>query len=396
MMKWIFLTTIGLWFLLSMPTLAMEQRWIDDLNQRFPGIGYEFQEAVQQKLAQHGGDLSAAELIEKLLSTPDYAPDTITNARTFGLHSELMLLYPALGKYQDALREAKLLRDFAMRYSAEDLKVVQTFRGVYAELLIINEEYEHALQEIEAVIALNPEEEGNYLGRGVIAVKLGQFEQAMQDLALLIQTPGAEQHAEELFVFLMQHRQKFQKAQVQPNTMIDVMLKELEPESAPHIRIPSKIETAGTPAPSPETPEQQTTAPLEEATQASPAEPSLKNESEPLASLTQLNVEQLAQRLGTPLSENESEQTIDHDYTYQNQTLTISFDKETRQILSFQMFFLPLVDEAAAFARMGVLRRDLPPTITTDILKVWNTYGPFSKVRLSLNEGQVIAMIVEP
>ncbi|GAK58328.1 flp pilus assembly protein TadD [Candidatus Vecturithrix granuli] len=396
MMKRTFLTTLWIWLLLSMPVLAMEQRWIDDLNQRFPGIGYEFREAVQQKLAQHGGDLSAEELIEKLLASPEYAPDAITNARTFGLHSELMLLYPALGKYQDALREAKLLRDFVMQYSAEDLKVLQTFRGVYAELLIINEEYEQALQEIEAVIALNPEEEGNYLGRGVIAVKLGQFEQAMQDLAILIQTPEAEQHAQELFVFLMQHRQKFQKARVQPNTMIDVMLKELEPESAPHIRIPSQLETANTSPSSPEQPDQQTTARAETTDQDSPAEPFLKNESEPLTSLTRLNAEQIAQRLGTPLAENESEQTIDRDYTYQDQTLTISFDKEKHQILSFQMFFLPLVDETTAFARMGVLRRDLPPTIATDMLKVWNTYGPFSKVRLSLNEGQVIAMIVEP
>ena len=395
-MKWMLATTPGIWLLLSMSVFAMEQRWIDDLNQRFPGIGYEFREAVQQKLAQHGGNLSAEELIEKLLSSPEYAPDAITNARTFGLHSELMLLYPALGKYQDALREAKLLRDFAMQYSAEDLKVLQTFRGVYAELLIINEEYERALQEIEAVIALNPEEEGNYLGRGVIAVKSGQFEQAIQDLAILIQMPGAEQHAQELFAFLMQHRQKFQKAQVQPNTMIDVMLKELEPESPPHIRIPAKLETAGIPAPSPEQPEQQATASSEAARQASSAGPSLKNKPEPLADLLRLNAEQAAQQLGKPLAENESDQTIDCDYTYQNQTLTISFDKEKHQILSFQMFFLPLVDETTAFARMGVLRRDLPPTITTDILKVWNAYGPFSKIRLSLNEGQVIAMIVEP
>lgn len=390
MMKRIFSMTLGIWFLLSMSILAMEQRWIDDLNQRFPGIGYEFREAIQQKLAQHGGDLSVEVLIEKLLASPDYAPDAITNARTFGLHSELMLLYPALGQYQDALREAKLLRDFVMQHSTDDMKVLQTFRGVYAELLIINEEYEQALQEIEAVIALNPEEKGNYLSRGVVAVKLGQFEQAMQNLAILIQTPGAEHHSEELFVFLMQYRQKFQKAQVQPNTMIDVMLKKLEPESAPHIRIPSELDTARPAAPLPEKPKEQTALP------ASPPAFPLKNDPEPLATLMKLTPDQAAQLLGSPLTENESDQTIERDYPYQDQTLTISFDKENQQILSFQMFFLPLVDEATAFTRMGVLRRDLPPTITTDVLKVWNTYGPFSKVRLSLNEGQVIAMIVEP
>ncbi len=60
-----FLMTLGIWVLLSMSILAMEQRWIDDLNQRFPGIGYEF--PGNHSATQHGaGDLSVEVLIEKL------------------------------------------------------------------------------------------------------------------------------------------------------------------------------------------------------------------------------------------------------------------------------------------------------------------------------------------
>ena len=394
MMKRILLTTLWIWLVFPFSTLAMEQRWIDDLNQRFPGIGYEFREAVKQKLAQHGGDLSVEGLIEKLLSSEDYQPDAITNARTFGLHSELMLLYPAVGKYEDALREAKLLRDFVVQNSTEDIKVLQTFRGVYAELLIVNERYEEALQEIETVIALNTEEAGNYLSRGVIAVKQGNIDQAMQDLQILIQTPAAEQHAQELFVFLMQHRERFQEARVQPNTVIDVMLKDLEPESAPRIRIPAEPqEPQEQPTPQPE---QQSDLPVETAEGSHSPEIPAANAPGMLAAFIPLTSEQIAARLGPPLSENEGELTIDRDYTYQGQTLTINFDKDRQSVVSFQMFFMPLVDEARAFELMGIQRLELAPTLDTDILRVWNTYGPFSKIRVSLNEGQVIAMIVEP
>ena len=399
--------------LLSLPGMAMEQKWIDELNQRFPGIGHEFQQAVEQKLAQHGGTLSVGELLEKLVSSPDYNPDQIANANAFGLHSELMLLYPAVGKYQEALHEAKLLRDFVLEYSSHDLKVVQTFRGVYVELLIVNEQYEEALQESDKIIALNPDEEGNYLGRGVLFVKLGQLDEAMDALKILIQKPEAARYAQQLFVFIMQNREKFQETQVQKNTMIDVMLRGLEPESQPKIRIPGNLdEHVSINKPEQKAPQQQTTevqipkekpeepktgTSVKQPPTAPPKEqPAVDTTIDPIAKLLPLNAEQITQVLGPPLSEDEGDSTLDRDYTYQEHTLTIGFDKANHNIVSLQMFFLPLVDEATAFTRIGLLQRDLPPLISSDVLKVWSPYGNFSKVRLSLNEGKVIAIIVEP
>ena len=226
----IFLKTLMLILLFAESGMAMEQAWVDDLNRRFPGIGEEFRQAVQQKLTQHEETTTVEALIDRLIASPNYTPDKISNAQSFSLHSELMLLHPAVGNYQESLQEAKLLRDFVLKYSAEDERVVQTFRGVYGELLIINGEYEAALQEIEAAITMNPNEEGNYLSRGVAHVKLGQLTDALDDLRILVQKSGEEKHAQQLFGFILAHRQTFQEAQVQKNTMIDVMLRDLEPE----------------------------------------------------------------------------------------------------------------------------------------------------------------------
>ncbi|MBD3308601.1 tetratricopeptide repeat protein, partial [candidate division KSB3 bacterium] len=221
---------LSLLMLAARPGLGMEQKWVDDLNRRFPGIGYEFREAVKQKIAQHGGDFTPETLIERLLASPDYVEGQITNAKSFGLHSELMLLYPAVGKYQEALQEAELLRDFVLTYSESEPNIVQTFRGVYVELLIINEAYEAALEEIEALLTINPDEPGNYLSRGIILLQLGHLDRALEDLRTLLVMPETPQYAQQLFAFMLHHRDQFQEARVQPNTMIDVMLKDLEPE----------------------------------------------------------------------------------------------------------------------------------------------------------------------
>ena len=100
--------------------------------------------------------------------------------------------------------------------------------------------------------------------------------------------------------------------------------------------------------------------------------------------------------LGAPLIESEGEQTSDRDYSYQGQTITISFDKASQKIVSLQMFFLPPVNAATALELSGLGQLDIPPTIDSDMLKVWSPYGNFSKVRFSLSEGQVIAVIIEP
>jgi hypothetical protein len=60
------------------------------------------------------------------------------------------------------------------------------------------------------------------------------------------------------------------------------------------------------------------------------------------------------------------------------------------------MFFLPPVDEADAFAHIGLIRHNISPTVASDVLKVWSPYDKFSKVRLSINETKVVAIIVEP
>jgi acetoacetate decarboxylase len=104
----------------------------------------------------------------------------------------------------------------------------------------------------------------------------------------------------------------------------------------------------------------------------------------------------IAEVLGPPDLEQESDQTIERDYAYHGQTLTLRFDKNTGDIVSAQMFFLPPVDEAAAFELIGLPRRNAAPTIDTDLLRVWTPYGNLAKVRLSLNNGQVMAIIIEP
>ncbi len=365
--------SILLFVMFSLPGLAMDQKWITDLNRRFPGIGHEFREAVQQKIAQYGGSLSVEALLEKLLSSPDYRADEIINAKTFGLHSELLLLYPAVGNYQEALREAKLLRDFVLKYSPDDLKVVQTFRGVYTELLIVNEQYEQAQDEVERLLAINPDDQGNSLSRGVISVRLGQLGQALEELKKLIKKPGAEVYAQQLFVFIMANRDIFQEAQVQENTMLDVMLKTLDPpEPPPKIRIPANLDGDEKPV------------------------EIVQKVDDPIAKLIALDEKGITQALGSPILESEGDVTFDRDYHYHNHTLTIRFDKSSGNVVSLQMFFLPPVDEAAALSRIGVIQRDTPPSISTNMLKVWSPYGRFSKVRLSVNEGEVIAIIVEP
>ena len=386
----------------ALPGLAMEQEWIDDLNRRFPGIGNEFEMAVRQKLSQHGDSIGEKDLIEKLLASSDYSPDSISNAKSFSLHSELMLLYPAVGEYEKALHEAKLLRDFILQHSPDDERVVQTFRGVYAELLIINGRYEEALEEIERTIALNADEVGNYLSQGVAYVKLQRLEDALESLKTLIQKPDAVKYAQELFVFIMKNRSAFQETQVQKNTMIDVMLRELGPETDATIRVPpDSAETQENPqgAKLQDSSSSSVESSASSAPEAQPAAPTQKRRQEKvaLAVLSSLDAEQITQLLGPPLLETEEGVTLDRDYHYQGETLSISFDKESREVVSFQMFFLPPVNEAQALSQIGLPEdADAVPTINSDMLKVWGPYGQFSKLRLSLSEGQVIAIIVEP
>ncbi len=384
-------------FLVSPAMAAIDQKWIDDLNRRFPGIGEEFEQAVQQKLEQYGKSVKVEEVVKTLLGSSDYVSDEITTARGFTIHSELMLFFPAIGKYQESLQEAKLLRDFTLKHSPDDPRVVQTFRGVYAELLIINEQYEQALREVEETIAINPDEEGNYLSRGVVNVKLGQLEKALDDLQALIRKPEATKYAEQLFVFIMQHRDLFEESDVQKHTMIDKMVRDLEPQSSGRIRIPAGLEKGedATETPTPTaTPEPvATAAPAQDTPPASQEETA---GTDPLLALTGLNADKLSQFLGQPLSETKEEDTLDREYNYQGNTLTISFDKKKKKIMSFQMFFVPPVDESMALSNIGIVPRKIEPTITSDLLKVWTPYDKFSKVRLSLNEGKVIAIIVEP
>ncbi len=405
-----------LFFLLfSLPGPAMEQEWIDDLNRRFPGIGNEFEMAVRQKLSRHGESIGEKDLVEKLLASPDYVPDFLSNAQAFSLHSELMLLYPAFGEYEKALNEAKLLRDFILQYSPGDERVVQTFRGVYAELLIVNGRYEEALEEIERTITLNASEVGNYLSQGVAYVKLNRLEDALESLKTLIQKPGAVKYAQQLFVFIMENRSAFQEAQVQKNTMIDVMLREFEPTSDARIRIPAKAQESPLPkeAEPKSSPESVQTADIQEAgpskapvkdstsSKTDAQETALKQERRQekvaLAVLGKLDAGQIAQLLGPPLMETDGGETLEQDYSYQGETLIINFDKESRKIVSFQMFFLPPIDESRALSQIGIQEEvDAVPTIDSEMLKVWGPYGQFSKLRFSLSEGNVIAVIVEP
>ena len=394
-----------IWMVWVAPVMAaIDQKWIDDLNQRFPGIGQEFDLAVQQKLAQYGKAVKVEEVIKTLLGSADYVADQITTARGFTIHSELMLFFPAVGKYQESLQEAKLLRDFTLKHSPDDPRVVQTFRGVYAELLIINEQYEQALREVEETIAINPDEEGNYLSRGVVNVKLGQLEKALEDLHMLIRKPESGKYAEQLFVFIMQHRDLFRDADVQRHTMIDKIVRDLEPKSSGRIRIPANLETSDgtapeTPAPTPTTMQAPTPEPVATTAPAQETPPDISEETvgtDPLLALTGLNADKLSQFLGQPLSETKEDDSIDREYNYQGNTLTISFDKKKKKILSFQMFFVPPVSEATALSSIGIIPRKLEPTIASGLMKVWAPYDKFSKVRLSLNEGNVIAIIVEP
>ena len=393
-----------LWMVWISPVMAaIDQKWVDDLNQRFPGIGQEFDQAVQQKLAQYGKSVKVEEVIKTLLGSSDYVPDQITTARGFTIHSELMLFFPAVGKYQESLQEAKLLRDFTLKHSPDDPRVVQTFRGVYAELLIINEQYEQALREVEETIAINPDEEGNYLSRGVVNVKLGQLDNALADLQVLIRKPESGKYAEQLFVFIMQHRDLFKDTSVQRHTMIDKIVRDLEPKSSGRIRIPANLESgentaAEAPASTPAALPTPTPAPVATAApaQETPAPPEETAGTDPLLALTGLNADKLSQFLGQPLSETKEDDSIDREYNYQGNTLTISFDKKKKKILSFQMFFVPPVTEATALSSIGIIPRKLEPTIASGLMKVWAPYDKFSKVRLSLSDGNVVAIIVEP
>lgn len=380
------LSVIVIIMLLALPGMAIEQKWVDDLNRRFPGVGDEFQQAVQQKLDQHGGTLGLEELVGKLIASPNYIPGKITNALSFSVHSELMLLYPVLGEYQKSLEEAKLLRDFVLKYSLEDEEVIQTFRGVYAELLIINGQYEEALREIESTIRMNPDEEGNYLSRGIVYVKLEQLDEALENLKILIQKPEAVKYTQQLFVFIMENRELFQELQVQRNTMIDVMVRELEPEVRPRIRILDDPDSENVQDQISGESSQQMSVALEES----------RMTEESLAEIMGLDPNSLAQLLGPPLTEYDGGQTLDREYDYQGRTLTIHVDKVSRKIVSAQIFFLPPVDEATALKQIGAEQLDITPTIHSDMMKVWSPYGEFSKLRLSLSEGQVIAVIVEP
>ena len=380
-------------FLLLFPSaMAMEQKWVDDLNKRFPNIGTEFQEAVQQKLTQHGGDLTIEELIQKLVSSPGYSAEKITDAKTFELHSELMLLYPAIGNYTQALAESKLLRDFVLKYPSDDPRVLLTFRGVYAELLIINAHYEEALRECEEMLAYDANEEGSYLSRGVVYVNLRQLDQAFDDLKILLQKPDPKNYAQQLFDFIMNHRQLFQTPQVQKNTLIDVMLRDIEPQHPSRIKIPANVKTEPQTIETPRAISQ----PREEMKPEFAPEENLQTAAQSLTQFMNLDDAKIAQLLGPPVSESKGEATIEREYNYNGNTLAIGFDQTQHKIISFQMFFLPPVDEVEAFARIGLIRRDLPPAVASNVLKVWKHYGKFSKVRLSINEHKVVAIIVEP
>lgn len=389
------------------PGMAMEQKWIDDLNRRFPNIGTELQEAVQQKVTKYGGELTVEELIDKLVSSPDYTGNTITDAKTFAIHSELVLLYPVVGKYGEALNESKLLRDFVLQYPPEDPKVLLTFRGVYTELLIINEQYGEALQECDETLAFDDDEEGIYLSRGVIYVKLGQLDKAFADLKTLIQKPDPKNYAQQLFAFIMDNRQAFREPQVQENTLIDVMLKDFEPQHSSKIKIPADLKAGTKPIDSPQmtalqTPSESPREKIEHSPATSQESITLPQEdlSNQVASsnpgIVYLEYEKIEHVLGTPISETEGETTIEMEYEYNGNILTIGIDKTSHNIISFQMFFLPPVDEADAFAHIGLIWRNIPPTVASNVLKVWSPYDKFSKVRLSINETKVVAIVVEP
>lgn len=375
------------------PLAAMEQRWVDDLNARFPKLGDEFQQAVAQKLAQYPPETAIEDALAKLTAHPDYAANQISNTKSFGLHSELLILYPAIGQYDQALHEAQLLRDFVIANPPENQEIMVTFRGVYAELLIVNERYDEALQECAASQTLAPEEEGIYLSRGAAYVHIGDLERVLENLAVLLRAPDDKAYARQLFDFLMLHRQRFQTPQIQANTMIDVMLRDLAPEqtrtsitiTAPTPEALSSSESGGSPA----TPPSITPTP----------EPQRLKESEaadPLALLLDASQESQVQILGPPVSETLSDATLSQDFQYNGHTLTLTRDRQTQKILSCSMFFLPPVSEIEAFAHIGVHRRNLPPTLSTNAVKAWMPYGPFAKVRISLNAEDVLAIVVQP
>ncbi len=376
---------------------AMEQHWIDDLNARFPKLGDEFQQAVMQKLAQYPPETSIEDVIAKLTVHADYGSGHITDTKSFGVHSELMILYPAIGQYENALREAQLLRDFVVANPPDNQDVVMTFRGVYAELLIVNERYAEALQECAESQALAPEEEGMYLSQGVIAIHTDNLAHALENIGILVQAPDKKEYAQQLFDFLMLHRHRFQTAQIQANTMIDVMLRDLAPEQK---RTPIKISIPplGPPSESAAPALQPTATPtLQPATPPSARERIQEPEGDdPLAIVLTASPERQAQLLGTPVSEAFTETTSTQDFQYNGQTLTITRDRQTQQILSCSMFFLPPVSEIEAFSHIGVYWRNLLPTLLTNAVKTWMPYGPFTKVRISLNQQDVLAIVVQP
>ncbi len=392
-----FVYRIGLLALLlcfcgTFPTSGMDQHWIDDLNTRFPNLGDEFQQAVAHKLAQYPPETSIDDVIVSLTSHPDYSLRQITNTTTFGLHSELMVLYPAVGEYEKALQEAKLLRDFVVANPPANQEVVVTFRGVYAELLIVNGRYEDALQECAESRSLAPEEEGIYLSQGVAYVHTGDLARVLENVGILVQTPDPKLYARQLFDFLLLHRHRFQNAHIQANTMIDVMLRDLAPEqrrTAITISAPTPLPTS---IPSPK---------IGPSTRPSPASPtrggSKKPEGDvPLAMLLAASQENQAQLLGAPISESATETALIQEFQYKNHTLTINRDKQTRKILSCSMFFLPPVSEVDAFAHIGLQWRDVPPTLLTNTVKAWTPYDSFAKVRISLNHDNVLAIVVLP
>ena len=102
------------------------------------------------------------------------------------------------------------------------------------------------------------------------------------------------------------------------------------------------------------------------------------------------------QLLGTPLSETITDTTIMQDFRYNGHTLTITRDRQTQQILSCAMFFLPPVSEVEAFAHIGLYWRNISPTLLTNAVKMWMPYGPLTKVRVSLDHENVLAIVVQP
>lgn len=376
---------IGWGCCLAGPLLALDRAWIDDLNQRFPGLGDEYQQAVAHKLAAYPAGTSVDDVIAELTARPAFDAHRITTTAGFGLHSDLMILYPVVGRYDDALQEARLLREVVLANPPDDQAVELTVRGVYAELLIVNERYAEALAECGEAGALAPEHEDLALCEGVAAVHAGELERVLAALGRLLRAPDPENYARQLCDLLLRHRARFQGAQVQTNTMIDMMLRDLESvqERAPI--------TLAAPAA-----DDRATAAVSEDQERPPPPPKDEPADDPLWQLVNASPEQQADILGEPLSETLVDGTRIQEFRYHGQRLTVHRESRTSQIVSCSMLFVPPVSEFEALAHIGLRQRRRSPAVATASVKSWMPYGPFAKVRMALSAGRVLTVVVYP